>query len=244
MTQGNGGKAYLFRLFTGEGRLLGVRENKRNCKGFEGAAGSKERGTPGFMPSIATGREAPAGSVLAELDDALKPYRVTHDQLSAGAGDIKAGGVWARVRAEVEVVDNPNVKKTGGGFPTLKITERDVDPETGEKRASDPDEPPLWQTITDYKNNIWWLNLGSKEAEAAFSRRTDNPQAWRLYHAQKVVEMVVHVHMQSEFTARAEGEIPGLWTDHLQIYNTLQKQFIPLMWERLNSHAQTGAELE
>jgi hypothetical protein len=35
VTQGNGGKAYLFRMFTGEGRVLGVKEGKRNCKGFE-----------------------------------------------------------------------------------------------------------------------------------------------------------------------------------------------------------------
>lgn len=157
---------------------------------------------------------------------------------------MKMNGVWARVRAEVEVVDNPRLDRKGGGFPTLKITDRGVDPETGEKRESDPDEPPLWQTISDYQNNIWWLNLGSKEAESAFSRRNDNPQAWRLYHAQKVVEMVVHVHMQNEFTARREGEVPGLWTDHLQIFSSLQKQFIPLMWEKLGNYVLLGSDLE
>src|SRR5438132_4597142 len=35
-TQGNGGKAYMYRLFTGPTRILGVRDQRRNCKGFEG----------------------------------------------------------------------------------------------------------------------------------------------------------------------------------------------------------------
>ena len=50
--------------------------------------------------------------------------------------------MWARVRAEVEVVENPRLDRKGGGFPTLKVTDTDIDPETGEKRQSDPDEPP------------------------------------------------------------------------------------------------------
>src|SRR5712692_6734419 len=47
-TQGNGGKAYMYRLFRGPARILGVRNGVHNCKGFEGPAGSVERGTPGF----------------------------------------------------------------------------------------------------------------------------------------------------------------------------------------------------
>ena len=43
-------------------------------------------------------RIAPTGTVAGN-----KLGRTT---VSAGAGDPKAGGVWARVRAEVEVVDN------------------------------------------------------------------------------------------------------------------------------------------
>lgn len=80
-TQGNGGKAYLFRLFTGEARLVGVQDGKRNCKGFEGGPNSAERGTPGFMPNTAAGREAPISSLIAELDDVLKPYRLSHVDL-------------------------------------------------------------------------------------------------------------------------------------------------------------------
>ena len=81
ITQGNGGKAYLFRLFSGEARLLGVKNGCRNCKGFEGPPNSAERGTPGFMPNAAAGREAPVSSLIAELDDVLRPYNLSHIDL-------------------------------------------------------------------------------------------------------------------------------------------------------------------
>lgn len=170
--------------------------------------------------------------------------RLGQTTVAAGAGNRAAGGVWARVRAEVEIVANPNLDRRGGGFPTLKVTDRDTDPETGERRQSDPDAPPLWQEVSDYKHNIWWLNLGSKEAESAYIQKSSSPQAWRLYHAQKVVEMVVHVHMQKEFTSLREGEEPGLWADHWARFNTFQKQYIPLMWEKLNEYVISGSGLE
>lgn len=181
-------------------------------------------------------RIAPTGTVAGN-----KLGRTT---VSAGAGDPKVGGVWARVRAEIEVVENSNLDYKGGRFPTLKLTDKDIDPETGAQRPNDPDEAPLYQGVLDHAHNIWWLNLGSKEAEAAFNRRIDNPQAWRLYHAQKVVEMVVHVHMKNEYTSRAEGEVPGLWSDHWETFKRLQKQYIPMMWEKLNAYLLTGSGLE
>src|SRR5207253_3566230 len=55
-TQGNGGKAYMYALFQGPTRLLGVRNGRLNCKGFDGPPGSIERGTPGFVPSAAEAR--------------------------------------------------------------------------------------------------------------------------------------------------------------------------------------------
>ena len=80
-TQGNGGKAYMYRLFTGPARILGVCEEVRNCKGFEGPPDSVERGTPGFITNTATGCEAPIGSFEIELDNALSPYHLNHRDL-------------------------------------------------------------------------------------------------------------------------------------------------------------------
>src|SRR5439155_9340897 len=58
---------------------------------------------------------------------AVTGNKIGRTTISAGAGDPKAGGVWARVRAEVEVVENPRLDRKGGGFPTLKVTDTDID---------------------------------------------------------------------------------------------------------------------
>src|SRR5262249_9600223 len=76
-TQGNGGKAYMFRLFSGPTRILGVNGGRRNCKGFEGPLESVERGTPGWIPNAAEGRDVEISSWKAELREALAPYGLT-----------------------------------------------------------------------------------------------------------------------------------------------------------------------
>jgi len=73
-TQGNGGKAYMYRLFVGPARILGVRDRRRNCKGFDGELGTVDRGTPGWMPTLAAGRDVEISSFEAELRQALEPY--------------------------------------------------------------------------------------------------------------------------------------------------------------------------
>lgn len=80
-TQGNGGKAYMFRLFKGPARIFGVRDGKRNCKGLVGEQGSEERGTPGFIPDSVVGRDIPISSVLVELGQVLVHYSLTPDDL-------------------------------------------------------------------------------------------------------------------------------------------------------------------
>ena len=59
ITQGNGGKAYMVRLFRGPACIVGVKDRKLNCKGFDGPQNTVERGTPGFMPNAASGRDLP-----------------------------------------------------------------------------------------------------------------------------------------------------------------------------------------
>lgn len=80
-TQGNGGKAYMFRFFGGIARILGLRDRRRNCKGFEGPGASVERGTPGWIPTVAAGREVEISSLEAELRQALAPYGLTDADL-------------------------------------------------------------------------------------------------------------------------------------------------------------------
>jgi len=115
--------------------------------------------------------------------------RLGKTSVSAGVGDETAGGVWARIRAEVTVIPNPREQDRGGGFPKLLVTDRDVDPSTGEVRESNVDMPTLWQEVSDYQRNIWWLNLGSPEAAFFFAQRTESPNHWRAFHSQKLIEV-------------------------------------------------------
>jgi hypothetical protein len=80
-TQGNGGKAYMYRLFDGPTRIFGVKDGRRNCKGFEGPPGTVDRGTPGWMPNAAEGRDVEISSWKAELREILTPYGLTFDDL-------------------------------------------------------------------------------------------------------------------------------------------------------------------
>src|SRR5271157_5143559 len=100
-TQGNGGKAYMYRLFSGTSRILGVRDRRRNCKGFEGPSGSVERGTPGWIPNLAEGREVEISSLDGELRNALKPYDISVEDLPTRVlAAIKARGSFTLVEGE------------------------------------------------------------------------------------------------------------------------------------------------
>lgn len=90
-TQGNGGKAYMFRLFGGPARILGVRDCRRNCKGFDGVSETVERGTPGWIPSLAAGRDVEISSFDAELRQALVPYGIGPAELPANIRSALGG---------------------------------------------------------------------------------------------------------------------------------------------------------
>src|SRR5215467_2255850 len=100
-TQGNGGKAYMFRLFKGPARIIGVRDRKRNCKGFEGEAGTVERGTPGWIPNLAGGRDVEISSLEAELNSVLAPYNMKIDGLPKSVRDaVSARQAFTLVEGE------------------------------------------------------------------------------------------------------------------------------------------------
>lgn len=165
--------------------------------------------------------------------------RIGTTAVTAGAGDPEGGGVWARIPVEVEVTDNPDEIDRDSGFPRLLLTGRDVDPSTDEVREGDPDSPALWQETIDFYNNVWWLNLQSPEAAFGFGRRGDDPAMWRSYHVQKLVDMVVQVHMQEEYTKR-EDQRPDLWAAHKGRQDDYQVQVVAQMWEALEGYVTEG----
>jgi hypothetical protein len=170
--------------------------------------------------------------------------RLGKTTITAGAGDPNAGGVWAHIRAEAEVVPNQDRNRPSEGFPRLLLTGKDIDPSTGETRPGDPDGPALWQDPVDVINNVWWLNLDNPEANFALSRRDEQPEIWRMFHASELAEMVAQVHMQADFTNRGDSEAPDLWSRHKLAYENYQIQYGHDMWEKLQEYVLTGEGLE
>ncbi len=169
--------------------------------------------------------------------------RIGRTSISAGAGEEANGGIWARIRAEVAVIPNPKERQRGGGFPRLLITDKDVDPDTGKIRPSNPDQPTLWQEVCDELANIWWLNLGSPEASYFFKSRHEDLLRWRSFHVQKLIEMVAQVHMMEEFTRKGENEKLEYWANHKRTLENFQVSLMQPMWEKLQSYITSGQEL-
>jgi hypothetical protein len=165
---------------------------------------------------------------------------VTGNRVGRTAVTAGAGGVWARIPVEVNVIPNPERPKQGSGFPKLLLTGRDRDPATGLIREGDPDQPPLWQEPSDFVHNVWWLNLQSPEAAFAFRQRASNPALWRTYHAERVIDMVVQVWMTEEFTRKGETQRPEFWVSHLAAMDRHRVRLVHLMWKRLQPYVAGG----
>jgi hypothetical protein len=165
---------------------------------------------------------------------------VTGNRVGRTAVTAGAGGVWARIPVEVNVIPNPEKPKRGSGFPRLLLTGRDRDPATGLVREGDPDQPPLWQEPSDFVHNVWWLNLQSPEAAFAFRQRASNPTLWRTYHAERVIDMVVQVWMMEEFTRKGETQRPEFWAAHLAAMDRHRVRLVHLMWKRLQPYVSGG----
>ncbi len=173
----------------------------------------------------------------------VRGNRLGETSITAGAGDRVAGGVWARIPVQVKIVANPDVPGRGSGHPRLLLTGRDIDPATGAIRDGDPDSPALWQEVSDFMHNIWWINVQSPEVAFAFGCRVDGPALWRSVHAQLVMEMTIQVHMQFEYTKQGD-ERPELWTSHRDAVDRHRVRLVPQMWEGLESYVRTGEGLD
>ncbi len=170
--------------------------------------------------------------------------RLGRTSITAGAGDVEKGGVWARIPAEISVIENPDRSSHGSGIPTLLLTDRDVDPATGEVRPGDVEQPALWQETIDFQNNVWWLNLENPGALFHFERSRDDPTIWRSYHAQKVVEMVVQVHMSAAYSQNPTEERKDYWGTYKAAIEQFEVEQTQSMWEELGQYIETGKGLE
>ncbi|MGA2060135.1 MAG: hypothetical protein ABSG67_06610, partial [Thermoguttaceae bacterium] len=107
-TQGNGGKAYMYRMFTGRTRILGIQDGKLNCKGFEGPENTIERGTPGFIPDVTSAKDLPISSWESQLKKALEPYNIRLEELPA---ELKNAIYTRKSFTLVEGIDPTNLYK-------------------------------------------------------------------------------------------------------------------------------------
>ena len=156
--------------------------------------------------------------------------------VTAGA-NFNESSVYATDNVAVEIVKSDDKGEHGSGFPTLKITDRDIDPYDGKKRLGDPEAPALWQEYWDVKKNIWWLNMQSKDVQfAAEQSKSGNKQLWRLLRAKILVEMVIQVHMQHDYTMKGEEEKPSPWSDHKFYYDRKYVEIVQSMWDRLATY--------
>jgi hypothetical protein len=183
-------------------------------------------------------------TVRVQPDGWVTGNRLGRISITAGAGDPEDGGVWARIPTDVTVTPAREEPRRGSGFPELRLTDRDTDPATGEIRQGDPEQPALWQEVSDYQNNLWWLNLQSPDASFFFAQRAEDIRLWRAFHAQKVVDMVLQVHMREEFDARGETERPDLWARHKVILDLKEVQLKQAMWDKLQSYVNFGGALD
>jgi hypothetical protein len=166
---------------------------------------------------------------------------VTGNRLGRTSVTAGAGTVWARIPVDVHVIPNTADRTgRGGGFPRLLLTGKDEDPATGSTRQGDPDQPALWQEASDFERDIWWLNLQSPDARFAFERRAANPELWRAYHAEKVMEMVIEVWMREEYTKKAEAERAEIWVNHKAALERHQVQVAQQMWRALEGYVREG----
>ena len=156
-----------------------------------------------------------------------------------GKTNIKAEAeIFCTNPCEVEVVKSEESEGKGSGFPQLLLTGKDIDPFTGQLREGDPEAAALWQEPWDVQNNIWWLNLQSKDALFAYNEREENPSLWRLFHSKILVEMMIQVHMQEEYTRKEQK--PGLWSDHKYFYDRKYAELSQAMWEKLSLYVKNG----
>jgi len=165
---------------------------------------------------------------------------LTGNRIGRTAVTAGAGGVWARIPVEVNVIPNPRILKRGGGFPRLLLTGRDPDPATDMIREGDPDEPALWQNTSDFVHNVWWLNLQSPEAAFAFRRHGTNATLWRTYHAERLIDMVIQVWMAEEFTRKGESERMDYWGAHRAAMDRHRPRLVHQMWKRLEPYVCEG----
>jgi hypothetical protein len=82
--------------------------------------------------------------------------------------------------------------RAGRGFPRILISEVDRAPNEDKPAVFRADDPPVYQRVQDFDNNVWWINLASPFARLyrGYGVKSD---AWRIYHVERVIDIIVQI---------------------------------------------------
>ena len=156
---------------------------------------------------------------IARVSAAGLVYGANPGQTEVTAGDDRCSSGSPGL-----VVVGPPREGSGGlggqGFPRILVSGTDLDPENGEEVTFSPDDPPVCQRVTDADRNIWWINSAAPFAELYLERSSGygyDSQAWRMYHVERVVEIMGQIALTNDPSPEPldENEWIARWGDRV-----------------------------
>lgn len=140
-------------------------------------------------------------------------------QTTVTAGDDHCLSRHPATITVVPPTDGSGGERPGRGFPQIRVSEIDGDPETGEKVVFSRDEPPVWQRAVDVERNIWWINSASPLARMYLDQSRGygyESREWRIYHLERIIEVMVKIAVEYATFQGEEASIQnwiGRWDE-------------------------------
>jgi hypothetical protein len=142
----------------------------------------------------------------------------------AGNTEVSAGDdhCMSRDPALVHVTSGDGgTDRRGRGYPQVKVSEIEPDPETGEDVMFSRDDPPVLQRPVDVERNIWWINSAAPLARLYLNAARGygyNSREWRIYHLERYVDIMAQIaltHGPEQGEELAVGDWILRWGEHV-----------------------------
>lgn len=117
-------------------------------------------------------------------------------QTEVTTGDDKCLAKKASVVTVVPGGTQGKGNQPGKGFPVVRISEVQTDPETGETVTFSREDPPVCQRPQDVDRNIWWINSGAPFARLYLDTGRGYgylSREWRIYHLERYTDIMVQI---------------------------------------------------
>ncbi len=144
---------------------------------------------------------------VARVSSSGLVYGFGAGQTQVTAGDDKVIAPPAEVTV-TEGGEGGSGGKGGRGYPLILVSGPfDKDPETGEEINFSSEAPPVAQRPQDVTRNIWWINSAAPLADLYLSKSSGygfEAREWRMYHLERVMEVILQIAMTYGFEGRGE----------------------------------------